>query len=131
MPRKKVSVKPVRARRISTKDPIKLAEMAMELGEQSLAPYSCKQSRHDFTQGQLFAVLVLKSFFAVDYRGMTVLLDRFSELRRVLKLKHLPSYSTLCYAQKRILEKKDLRAFWKQYSKKQPGLGCSEITIWV
>ncbi|MCK4602872.1 MAG: hypothetical protein KAU28_10430, partial [Phycisphaerae bacterium] len=49
--------------------------------------------------------LVLKQFFKIDYRGLIEWLARWSELREALELKFVPHYSTLCYAESRILKK--------------------------
>ena len=79
--------------------------MALRVAREALPKYSCKFSRRDYTQHQLFAILVLKQFFQTDYRGIVQYLDDFSDLRRVLKLKKVPNYGTLCYAHKRLLKK--------------------------
>lgn len=92
----------------TTKDPLALARVALEVGEGAFAPYSCPKSPHKFTQPQLFAILVLRQFFGVDYRGVVEWLKRWSELREVLKLKRVPHYSTLCYAERRLLKKRAL-----------------------
>ena len=62
---------------------------------------SCSPKR--YTQHQLFAILVLRQFFKTDYRGIVVLLDEWSELRSTLGLKQMPNYSTLCYAEQRLM----------------------------
>ncbi len=89
----------------TTKDPLALARVALEVGEEAFAPYSCPKSPHKFTQPQLFAILALRQFFGVDYRGVVEWLKRWSELREVLNLKRVPHYSTLCYAERRLLKK--------------------------
>ena len=88
-----------------TKDPIALARAALEVGEAALPPYSHRNSPHKFTQAQLFTLLVLREFFRLDYRSLVAWLERWSELRAELKLKRLPHYSTLCYAEDRLLKK--------------------------
>ncbi len=65
---------------------------------------------HDYTQHQLFAILVLRQFLKTDYRGIIQMLKDFSDLREVLGIKKVPHYSTLCYAEKRLLKKKLLKA---------------------
>ena len=92
----------------TTKDPIALARVALEVGEAALAPYSHPKSPHKYTQGQLFAVLVLRQFFRLDYRGVVACLQRWPELRRTLGLQRVPHYSTLCYAERRLLKKRAL-----------------------
>ena len=88
-----------------TKSPRAVAQEALRLAQESLPAYSCKTSRKDFTQHQLFALLVLKTFFKTDYRGLAQLLHDFSELREELGLDKVPHYSTLCYAAGRLLKK--------------------------
>jgi hypothetical protein len=88
-----------------TKSPRAVAREALRLAQQSLPAYSSKFSRKDFTQPQLFALLALKTFFKTDYRGAVALLDDFPELRADLGLDKVPHYSTLCYAEQRLLKK--------------------------
>lgn len=77
----------------------------MRVSRKALPAYSSPYSRHDFTQHQLFAILVLRHFFRTDYRGIVALLDEWSDVRRILKLKKVPHYSTLKYAHDRLLKK--------------------------
>ena len=91
--------------RSMTKSPLALAREAYQLGQASLEPYASKYSPHRFTQAQLFAILVLKQFFKTDFRGVIHVLGEFGELRKTLQLKHIPHYSTLCYAERRLLKK--------------------------
>jgi hypothetical protein len=98
----------------TTKDPIALARAALEAGKEALAEYSCPKSPHKFTQPQLFAILVLKQFFKLDYRGVVAWLSRWSELREALDLQRVPHYSTLCYAEGRLLKKGALHGSWMQ-----------------
>jgi hypothetical protein len=88
-----------------TKSPVRLAREALKVAEKALPRYSHPFSRRDFTQHQLFAILVLRQFFKTDYRGIVQMLEDFSDLRKALKLKKVPHYSTLCYAQQRLLKK--------------------------
>jgi hypothetical protein len=88
-----------------TKSPRAVAREALRLAQEALPAYSCKFSRQDFTQHQLFALLALKTFFKTDYRGLIRMLEDFAELRRDLGLDKVPHYSTLCYAAKRLLKK--------------------------
>ena len=98
----------------TTKDPIALARAALEAGKEALSDYSCAKSPHKFTQPQLFTMLVLKQFFKLDYRGLVEWLSKWSELRETLELKRVPHYSTLCYAEGRLLKKGALAGFWMQ-----------------
>jgi hypothetical protein len=89
----------------TTKDPLALARVALEVGEEAFEPYSHPKSPHKYTQAQLFAMLALRQFFGVDYRGLVEWLKRWRELREALGLGCVPHYSTLCYAERRLLRK--------------------------
>jgi hypothetical protein len=96
--------------RSMTKSPKAVAREAYRLGQAALEPYSNKYSPHRFTQAQLFALLVLKQFFKTDFRGVIQMLHDGGELRQTLELKEVPHYSTLCYAERRLLKKGLLKA---------------------
>lgn len=87
-----------------TKSPVALARQALEVGRQAFPAYSHRFSPRRFTQPQLFAVLVLRQFFKTDYRGMSQMLADLSDLRKALGLKKVPHYSTLCYAEQRLIK---------------------------
>lgn len=93
------------ALRMVSRSPIGLAKEALQVAQRALPPYSCKFSRKDYTQHQLFAILVLRQRYKTDYRGIIVELKDNASLRKALKLKKLPHYSTLCYAQDRLAKK--------------------------
>ena len=86
-----------------TKSAVALATEALTIGRMALPPYSCRTSRHDYTQPQLFALLVLKQMLRLDYRGVVTLVAEWTELRRALGLRRVPDHSTLCYAAHRLL----------------------------
>jgi hypothetical protein len=88
-----------------TKSPRAVAREALRLAQESLPPYSAVRSRKDYTQHQLFAILALKTFLKTDYRGVTQFLADFAELRDDLGLAKVPHYSTLNYAEQRLLKK--------------------------
>jgi len=88
-----------------TKSPRAVAREALRLAQESLPPYSAVRSRKDYTQHQLFAILALKTFLKTDYRGVTQVLADFAELRGDLGLAKVPHYSTLSYAEQRLLKK--------------------------
>ena len=92
----------------TTKDPLALARVALKVGEAALAPYSHPKRPRKFTQPQLFAMLALKEFFGKGFRDVVAWLEKWSELREVLGLKQVPNFSTLCYAEKRLLKKRAL-----------------------
>ena len=87
-----------------TKSPVALAQEAMKAAEGGLPEYSSRFSRQDFTQHQLFAILVLRQFFQTDFRGVCGILKDWSDLREALGLKKVPHYSTLCYAHLRLVK---------------------------
>src|SRR5919109_2893953 len=97
-----------------SKSPLRIARTARRIAERALPRYSSKYSPQRFTQAQLFACLVGRQFFRTDYRGLVALLEDFPELRRALKLKRLPHYSTLCYAQHRLMGSARLRALQRE-----------------
>jgi hypothetical protein len=88
-----------------TKSPVRLAREALAVANEALPAYSAVHSPKKFTQPQLFAILVLRQFFKTDYRGIIALLKDMSDLRESLGLEELPHYSTLCYAEQRLLKK--------------------------
>jgi hypothetical protein len=85
-----------------TKSAVRLARTALAVGEEALPRYAARTSRHDYTQAQLFALLVLKHFLRTDYRGVVRSSAEWGELRRALRLAQVPHYSTLCYAARRL-----------------------------
>ena len=89
-----------------TKSPLAFARTALAAAEAELPPYSNPKSPHKFTQHQLFAILALRDFLRTDYRGIIRMLSEWSDLRQVLGLERLPHYSTLCYAEHRMLKKR-------------------------
>jgi hypothetical protein len=91
--------------RAMTKSPVALVREALRIGQAGLPAYSGPFSKKDFTQPQLLAILALRQFLKTDYRGVTEMLRDFSDLRNELGLKKVPHYSTLCYAEKRLLKK--------------------------
>lgn len=104
--------------RAMTKSPLRLAHEALMLGQAALPRYSGRFSRHDYTQAQLFAILVLKVFLKTDFRGVVAMLAEWPDLRDALGLGKVPHYSTLCYAQERLLAEGSfqrlLHAIWQQ-----------------
>ena len=88
-----------------TKSPRKVAQEALRLARQALPTYSSRFSRKDFTQHQLFALLALKAFHKTDYRGLVAIVADSSDLRRDLGLARVPHYSTLKYAEARLLKR--------------------------
>ena len=103
-----------------TKSPRAVAQEALRLAQETLPPYSSARSRKDFTQHQLFAILSLKTFLKVDYRGVVAVLKDFAELRDDLALAKVPHYSTLSYAEGRLLKGGSSSTSSKAPSRPQP-----------
>jgi hypothetical protein len=100
----------------AVKSPVALAQIVYRTAQAALDEYSHPFSRHDFTQAQLFAILVLRVFFRTDYRTIVSYLHDFSDLRKVLELgDRVPHYSTLCYAEQRLLKKRPSRLSKLEY----------------
>jgi hypothetical protein len=89
----------------TTKSPLSVAKLALEVARQCYADYSCAKSPKKFTQPQLVACLVLKEFLRLDYRGIRQTLLEWSDLRQVLGLCKVPHFTTLCAAHRRLLRK--------------------------
>ena len=94
-----------------TKSPLALVREALSAAREALPAYSFR-SRRDFTQHQLFAILVLRQFLKTDYRGVVAMIEDWPALQKALGLGKVPHYSTLCYAQRRLLEKGALDSSW-------------------
>jgi len=102
-----------------TKSPLALAKEALAAADEVLGPYSHRFSRHDFTQTQIFVILVLRQFFQTDYRGIVGILQDSSDIRKTLSLNKLPHFTTLQKAQQRLLKKTSFRNCWQKFSTKQ------------
>ncbi len=97
-----------------TKSAISLAREAMAVGQEALPAYASRFSRQDFTLPQLFAILVLRKFFRTDYRGIVALLAEWSDVRRALRLKKVPNFSTLWYAEQKLMHGGISNACWQR-----------------
>ena len=76
--------------RAMTRSPVALARQAVEIARHALPAYSSRYSRKDFTQNQLFALMVLATFLKVDHRGIVALIEDWSDLREAIGLKRVP-----------------------------------------
>ena len=95
----------MRSPRAMTKSALALAREALAAAERVFPAYSHPCSPRKYTQHQVFAILVVREFFGLDYRGAVQLLSDWSDLREVIGLRQVPHYSTLCYAERRLLKK--------------------------
>jgi hypothetical protein len=89
-----------------TKSPLAPARTALEVARAEVPDYSSKFSPRRYTQPQLLALLALREFLKVDYRGLEQMLRDWSDLRAALGLARVPDHSTLQKAARRLLEKK-------------------------
>jgi hypothetical protein len=96
----------------TTKSATEFAKIALAAGREAFADYSSTFSPQKFTQPQLFACLALRQFFKLDYRGTVERLAEWAELRAALGLEEVPDFSTLIYAEKRLLKKSPSPACW-------------------
>jgi hypothetical protein len=87
----------------TTKSPLRVARQALAVGTNALPLYAHKFSPKKYTQPQLFACLVLKTFFKTDYRGIVVQLLDLADLRHALALPYVPHFTTLQKAAVRLL----------------------------
>lgn len=68
----------------------------MRLSNRHLSKYGANKSRHDFTQNQLMACLILRAYLKTTYRGLTDFLQGHQSLRQALGMEDkLPHYTTL------------------------------------
>ena len=86
-----------------SKSPVRVAREALSLARQHLRPYAHKFSPKKYTQPQLFACLVLKTFLKTDYRGLAAHLVDSSDLRTALGLEVVPHFTTPQKASRRLL----------------------------
>lgn len=74
----------------------RIAALALRLGGRHMSPYGSLKSRHDFTQNQLMACLILRAYLKTTYRGLVDVLAGHQGLRTVLGMEgKLPHYTTL------------------------------------
>src|SRR5262245_19191967 len=78
-----------------SKSPLRVARRALAVGAQALPAYAHRFSPKVYTQPQLFACLVLKTFLKTDYRGVEAHLHDHSDLRAALGLRALPHFTHL------------------------------------
>ena len=82
---------------------LSLARDALRSAEREVPRFSHARSPRTYTQHQLFALLAVRRYLRVDYRAMTTLASQWPELRTAIGLNRAPHYSTLCYAERRLL----------------------------
>jgi hypothetical protein len=63
---------------------LKIVALSLALGRRHLADYGSYKSRKDFTQHQLMACLILRTYLKTTYRGVIELLAVSGELREAI-----------------------------------------------
>lgn len=99
-----------------SKSPLGIVQQALKIAARVLPTYAHRFAPKKFTQQQLFAILALRHFFHLDYRGVVQLLNEWSDLRQALELKSVPTYSTLCRAETRLLKNSRLNSCLNAFS---------------
>jgi hypothetical protein len=103
----------------------RVAEKAMQLGGKHLADYGATRSRHDFTQRQLMACLILRAYLKTTYRGVIEYLQVSPPLKKCLGMgDKLPHYTTLqkFSARSKVLEIADamIKTIARAHGKMEP-----------
>lgn len=74
---------------------IRVVNIALRLAARSMREYSDKKSPKVFTQRQLFACLVLKTYLKTTYRGVVEQIILMPAVREAIGLKQVPHFTTL------------------------------------
>jgi len=74
---------------------VRFAQVALDVAAATVPRYRTAFSKHQFTQPQLLAILCLMRYEDWTYREAEVRLAEHSELRRALRLRSVPDYTTL------------------------------------
>ena len=83
---------------LSSNKYIKFLELSLKTVQSSrLNLYSCKYSKHVYTQHQLLVLVLLKEYISTDYRDFVELIDLMSNIKEKLDLDKVPHYITLLF----------------------------------
>jgi len=74
---------------------VKIARLTLRAAGKCVAPYSARTSRHDFTQAQLIACLVLRAVTKSTYREICEMLTLMPALREAIGIDKAPHFTTL------------------------------------
>jgi hypothetical protein len=96
-----------------TKSPLCVVREALAVATRGLRTYAHKFSPKKFTQPQLFACLVLKTFLKTDYRGLAAHLADHSDIRNALGLVAVPHFTTPQKASRRLLRQGRARRLFR------------------
>jgi hypothetical protein len=96
-----------------SKSPTRVVRHALAVASATLPEYAHRFSPRKYTQPQLFACLVLKTFLKTDYRGVAAHLAEHSDLRGVIGLSVVPHYTTFQKASRRLLKRPVARRLFR------------------
>jgi transposase len=86
----------VNANKNSRNKYIKFVDLSLKTVQSSrLNLYSCKYSKHVYTQHQLLALVFLKEYISTEYRDFIELIDPMSDIKGELDLDKVPHFTTL------------------------------------
>jgi hypothetical protein len=74
---------------------LEVAKLSLSAARRCVSTYGSIKSRHDFTQPQLIACLVLRAYLRTTFRGITQLLAEMPDVRAALGLERVPHFTTL------------------------------------
>ncbi len=82
---------------------LNFAKLALTVAQRILPEHAHKFAPKTYTQPQLLACLLVKEYLHLDYRTAQEVLDASDRLRRILRLRRAPDYSTLWhFAQEKV-----------------------------
>ena len=106
---------------VTSKSPRDVLVTAWHVAQESIPAYSHKNSPKTYTQHQLFAVLVLKSFLKTDYRGVAQHLRDCPQLAATIGLNKIPHYTALQKASRRLLLAASVKELLDETVRRQMG----------
>jgi hypothetical protein len=74
---------------------VRFGQVALDVAQATVPCYRTAFSKHQFTQPQLLAILCRMSYEDWTFREAEVRLAERAELRRALRLRSVPDYTTL------------------------------------
>ena len=80
---------------------IKFTLVAFKVTEMTLTAYSCKKSKHKYTQHQLMALICMMKRLIFEYREFTAATELMPKIQEIIGLKSVPQYTTLQKLSKR------------------------------
>ena len=84
---------------------VAVAEEALAEAAESMPKYAHPFLGKDFTQHQLYAMVVLRRFLKTDVKGLIEALSHSPDLVEALGIDKIPDYATLFHAEERLVRK--------------------------